>query len=92
MKYKLLHEPLSLAEMKEQAGTKNAYIKGVVAVDLSDAIDNDLEGWLDLLSEKLTDSPLLMDTNYEVVGHQGDTLHLQVTGDASQVIECAEEK
>ena len=45
----------------------NNYIRGIVKVELSDMIENDLEGFLDLISEKLTGSPLLMDIGYEPV-------------------------
>lgn len=86
---KVISEPLTVKEMKRRSDA-NGYLVGVVAIDLSDAIDNDLEGWLDILSEKLTGSPLLMDISYGVVGHDGDELHVKVTGDISQVIECEE--
>jgi len=85
----LLSKPLTLEQLKEQADEDN-YVSGVVLVDLSDAIDNDLEGWLDLLSEKLTGSPLLMDINYRVVGQRDNELKIEVTGDVSGIIDCEE--
>lgn len=82
--YQVLEKPLTKTElMKVEI---DGYVSGVVTVDLSEFIDNDIEGVLDILSERLTDSPLLSDINYEVVGHDGDTLHVKVTGDIVEII------
>ena len=84
--YEVLEKPLTKKQMKKQiADGTNSYVSGVVAVDLSDFIDNDLEGVLDLLSDRLTGSPLLSDINYEVVGHEGSTLHVRVNGDVGLI-------
>lgn len=61
-------------------------IAGEVAIDLHAVIDNDLEGVLDLLSEALTGCLLLQDVGRQVLGHDGDTLRLLVSGDPSEVI------
>ena len=96
MTYELLNAPLTTDEMRRQADAPadermrhepHGYVVGVVAVDLSDFIDNDPDGVLDLLSERLTDGPLLMDIAYKVVGHDGDALHIEVSGDASEVLD-----
>ena len=56
-------------------------IKKVVTVELSDLIDNNLEGFLDILSEKAVGHECLMDINYKIVGHESDTiLKIEVTG------------
>lgn len=91
--YTVLDKPLSIAAMQGMVkGKDNTYIEGVIVVDPSDMIGNDLEGFLDLISEKLCDSPLLMDSNYTVVGHgEGDAIHLKVTGDVSAVLREAPE-
>ena len=62
---------------------KQIKLPKIVEVDLSDVIDNDLEGFLDLLSERAVNSPLLMDISYRIVGHDGDTLKIEVDGDTS---------
>lgn len=72
---------------------KSHYIEGVVKVHISDMIDNNLEGFLDLISTALVDSDLLMDVNYSVIGlceDEPDTLYLLVRGDASMVLDNAE--
>lgn len=68
----------------------NNYIRGIVKVELSDMIENDLEGFLDLISEKLTGSPLLMDIGYEPVSVSEEELYLLVSGDVSEI--CDEEQ
>lgn len=52
----------------------------VVNIDLSEIIDNDLDGLNDIMSERATGSVLLTDIGYSVVGHEGDTLLIRVTG------------
>ena len=71
------------APLTKSAMDKEGWVAGVVAVSLSDVVDLDEEGFLDLLSEKLTGGPLLMDIGWSVVGHRKNTLHLEVKGDAS---------
>lgn len=68
------------------------YIEGVVNIDLDDIISVDLEGFLDILSKRLTGSPLLMDISYEVVGNDGNTLKIKVTGDNSMIDEKNEDE
>lgn len=59
------------------------YSTFTVRVGLDEAVDLDLEGFLDLIAER-AGHPLLMDFTYKVVGHEGDTLILEVTGDTSE--------
>ena len=54
-------------------------INTVIRVSLSDAINNDLEGWLDFISEE-AGHLLLMDIDYKIIGHDDQTLLLQVSG------------
>lgn len=68
----------------------NNYIRGIVKVELSDMIGNDLDVFLDLISEKLTGSPLLMDIGYEPVSVFEEGLYLLVSGDVSEI--CDEEQ
>jgi hypothetical protein len=71
---------------------ESGYITGEVAVDLGVFIDHLLEGVIDVLSEALTGSSLLMDVGWRVVGHDGDTLGLLVSGDPSEVAQYADEE
>jgi hypothetical protein len=59
----------------------------IVEVDLSEIIDTDLEGFLDILSERATGSPLLMDISYRIVSVENDTLKIEVDGDTSAIEE-----
>lgn len=85
-KVNYLIKPLTIAEMKKQMEEKNE-VTGVIRIELSDAIENGLEGFLDFISEELTGSPLLMDVDYEVIVADKDWIYLKVTGDASTIIE-----
>ncbi len=81
---------------------ENGYVIGTVVIDLSYIIHNDRESFLDLLSERLVGSPLLMDMRWEV-DHTydpmldfrfdgttlgGDEIALAVTGDVSMVLDA----
>jgi hypothetical protein len=57
-------------------------------VELHEIINNDLEGFLDILSERAVGNGLLMDIAYRVVAVQDDgTLILEVDGDDSEARE-----
>lgn len=80
--------PLTMDEIRYQTN-KHDRTAGFVAVDPTDLIDNDSDGILDLLSERLTGGPLLTDITYEMAGfNDGDnTLRFKVVGDGAQVVE-----
>ena len=59
---------------------------GVVAVDLNDIIDGDLESFLDLLSTLLTGSPMLSDIEYKVVGADAGDVLIEVDGDPTLIL------
>jgi hypothetical protein len=82
--------PLSPAAMRASV-LRGEYVSGVVAIDLGDIIDHDLEWFLDELSRLLTGSELLMNHTYPVVGSDGESLWLKVEGDASMVVEYLDE-
>ena len=92
--FEVLDKPLTIKQMREMVkGKDNTYIEGVVTVELADMIDNDLEGFLDIISDKLCDSGLLMDSNYSVVGHRtNSTLLVKITGDVSIIIDDADDE
>lgn len=71
--------------LTQQDMAPDGWVSGIVSIHLSDAIDNDLEGWLDLLSEALVGDSLLMDITYTIVGlgTGEDELLIKVSGDAS---------
>ena len=90
----------SLYPIKEAAGIiaardENNFVEGYIQIHISDMIDNDYEGFLEFISEKLVGSDLLMDVNYEVVAQAKkmfpNELILKVTGDASTIVESEEE-
>jgi hypothetical protein len=78
--------PWTAPNGRQYTPSRQGYVTGTVAVGLGDVIDGDLEAFLDLLSEALTGSGLLMDIGYRLVGIDGDhTLRLEVTGDPQQI-------
>lgn len=64
------------------------YVSGKVRVELNEMIGVDLDGFLDMISERLTGSVCLSDVSYEIVGLSGQTPVLLVTGDPQMIIEC----
>lgn len=64
------------------------YVEGDVVIDLSELIDHDLEGILDIMAERLTDSPLLMDINYSLVDILDEkSAVMRVRGDITNILE-----
>lgn len=84
---KVLEKPLTLPEIKKKTKNGKEYITGVVSVDIGVMTANDYESFLDELAMNLTNSDLLMDISYEVVGGKGSSVYLKVSGDVSQVLE-----
>lgn len=76
-------------EQIEKVMDENKYVTVVIPVGLKDIIHLDPDGFLDLLSEKITADWLLMDISFHAVGVEDDghTLLLEVTGDVSQCYE-----
>ena len=71
----------------------DGWVDGIVSVGLDDVVDNDQEGFLDILSCALVGDDLLMDIEYEVVGVGGgnNELLLKVSGDARMSFKLDEE-
>lgn len=89
---KVMKEPYKPEELKKLAD-ENGYVEGNVVVPLSNIIDNDLEGFLDLLGEKLVENDCLMDISYKPVGVIVDQgIIIWVRGDVSEVIRMNEEE
>lgn len=87
----VLTRPLTHAQMRRQMDV-NGYVEGVVAVDLDEIVDCDRDTFIGMLSEMLTDSADLDEIEYEVVGHDGDMLHILVSGDATALLEEADDE
>ena len=84
--------PMRSAEDVIAARDENNYVEGFISIHISTMIDNDLEGFLDIISEELVGSNLLMDINYDVVGLEDDNMIiLKVRGDASEICSDDEE-
>lgn len=67
-------------------------IETEIIVDLCEAVDRDLEGFLDYLSERVTDTPLLMDFSYTVTGVTPEgALIIKVNGDISEILQWKED-
>ena len=83
--------PYTLEQMKKMSKrNKHGQITGVVRVDIDKIIHCDQDEFLDLLSNALTGSDILGDIAYRVVGHDGNTIRIEVTADPSLVIEFME--
>lgn len=82
-----LLSPLNAAEITERLD-EHGHVSGIVAIDLTDLIDGDLESVLDLLSERLVGSTLGMEIDYSPVHVQDDgVLLMRVTLDPSMVLD-----
>lgn len=90
MDYDLLTRPLTASQVRRQMDAQGM-VEGVVAVELDDLIDNDRDRVMEILAELLVDSTGLEDIEYEMVGIDGDLLHLRVSGDASSILEEEDE-
>lgn len=86
---KVLKKPLSLRQIKKQSKNGQEYISGVVSADVGEMTSNCFETFLDGLSMSLTNTELLMDITFEVVGGKGSSVYFKVTGDVSQILESA---
>ncbi len=79
--------PMKSAEEIIASRDENNYVEGYITVHISDLIDNNLDSFLDIISEKLVGSVLLMDVTYDVVGFEEDNMIvLKVRGDVSNII------
>jgi hypothetical protein len=91
MDYDLLTRPLTATQIRRQMDA-DGLVEGVVVIELDDIIDNDRDRVMELLSEALVNSNGLEDIEYELVGSDGDMLHISVRGDASSLVEDEEEE
>jgi hypothetical protein len=86
-----LEKPMTLDQILE-CSDENGYIRGKIAVNINAFGFSDSEENLDELSEKLTGTTMLLDIGFKVTGIRDDqTVILEVSGDASEVIRELEE-
>lgn len=86
-----LTAPYTTAQLKSMVeGKPDTYVTGRIALPLDEIVAFNLEGFLDLISEKLVGSTLLMDITYKCVGsiEAGDEheVLIEVTGDVSMIL------
>lgn len=68
--------------------TPDNYATAVITIDLSEAIDSDLEQFLDLISDRAFGSTVVMDPSYTVLGvTKQEEIRLRVTGDVSLLLD-----
>ena len=80
---KVLEKPYTNKEILEKVD-KDGWIKGNIAIEMSDMIDNDLEGFLDLLGEMLIGNCCMMQPNYTPIGvDENGLIILSVEGDVN---------
>jgi hypothetical protein len=78
----------SIKQIKKLTRNGKKYLTGKVVVDLSELYDGH-DAFLDTISERLTGTELLMDISYSVIKGEGLSITLEVSGDASAVLECS---
>jgi hypothetical protein len=83
----IMEKPYTKEQIKELT-KDNLWISGIVRMDVSDLIDLDFEGFLDLCSEKLTDADLLMEVDYKIVGfnEEKQELFMKIEGNPEEIL------
>ena len=65
----------------------NGRIETEIVIGINDATDRDLEQFLDYISERVTDTPLLSDFSYQVIGTTPEGgIILKVNGDITEIL------
>lgn len=86
----VLEKPLSLEEAIGKARKNNGVLSGVVELELMTIVSTDTESWLNILCSLLVEQDRLMSVDYKIVGFEQDRLFIEVSGDATEIIEWAE--
>lgn len=63
----------------------DGWVTGIVEIKFDELVDNNSAGVRCILSVRLTGSERLMSVAYRVIGNKGDTLQVEVTGDATAI-------
>lgn len=86
---RIIQKPLTEQEMQEILASGNPTVAGIIPMELNDIINTDLEGFLDILSRRMTGTELMSDIYYRCVGYDANTnmLRIEVHGDISSCID-----
>lgn len=82
LNYTVMEQPYTAAEILKNLDD-DGQISGVVGISLDDIIENDMEGFDDILTERLVGlNCCLSEISYDVVGVEPDEnfLHIRVSG------------
>ncbi len=91
-KLKILTKPLTTKEVKEKSKNGKKKFTVHVSVSTEEMIDNYLEDFLDIISERIHESGLLEDFSYKPVGMtKNKEVIFAVTGSASSILDSEEE-
>ena len=73
---------------------ENYVLEGKVKIELGEIIDGDLESFLDLLDEKLTDGLMLQEINYEMIKciPKENSIIFNISGDISDRVDEIEDE
>ena len=84
-----IERPLTYTEITKLLGENNRLIVDV-DVDLGDILDNNLEGFNDLIQERINDSyaAMLGDISYQVVGHISPPEDTYIGGTITIRVDC----
>jgi hypothetical protein len=89
---KVLEKPYTNKEILEKVD-EDGWIEGYIVIEMSDMIDNDLEGFLDLLGEMLIGNCCMMQPNYTPVGvDENNRIILKVEGDVNFLLDDIKEE
>lgn len=88
-----LEAPMSLEEIRAMIKDERSenVIHGIIAVELYDLVANDLEWLNDLATLSLTDTVDLQNIGYHVVGGNGSTVLIRVSGTIDELLDRADE-
>ncbi len=76
-KYPLLTKPLTREQIVGQLDDCGD-VKATVAVELSEIIDNDIEGLMDILEERMLSTGILSNISYEAIGVSDDGYNIHI--------------
>lgn len=88
----ILSDPMSMKQLVLSTSENDPYVKGYVLIEPNEMLETDLDGFLDLLSARLTGNICLMDVDYTPVDTTEDgRIVMQVSGDVSDILEISDE-
>ena len=85
-----IEEPLNYEDIRTTMDS-NCYVTANISIHLFDILYNDVNEFLECLSNTLTGTPLLEDIKYKIIGvKENNILIVEVTGDVSSVLSVME--